>query len=146
MKISRTLLCAAYGVIAVLALVGTWGNNLHYLGDGFFAANTHFWSDTLVNAASRSITVDVFFLSLAAIMWMLLEARRLKLRAVWLYVIFGLLVAISVTVPLFLIHRERALAARDGDAPAGELHLLDILGLTALAIGAIAYALATLSR
>jgi hypothetical protein len=31
MSVSRRALCVAYGVIAVLALIGTWGNNLPYL-------------------------------------------------------------------------------------------------------------------
>jgi hypothetical protein len=37
MSVSRRVLCAAYGVIAVLALIGTWGNNLPYLQSGFAA-------------------------------------------------------------------------------------------------------------
>ena len=115
MSVSRRVLCAAYGVIAVLALIGTWGNNLPYLQSGFAA----FWQDTLANPASRSITVDIFFLTLVVFVWMVLEARRLAMRAVWLYLIFGMLVAISVTVPIFLINRERAMAAaKPLDAPA----------------------------
>ena len=35
MPISRKALCIAYGLIALLALVGTWGNNVAYLGLGF---------------------------------------------------------------------------------------------------------------
>src|ERR1044071_613284 len=113
MPISRKALCTAYGLIAVLALIGTWGNNLAYLHLGFLQANLTFWPVTLVNAASRSITVDIFFLGLAVFIWMVLEARRLGMRYVWLYLILGMLIAISVTVPVFLINRERALAARE---------------------------------
>ena len=43
---------------------------------------------------------------------MVIESRRLDIRFPWLYVVFGLLVAISVTFPLFLIARERRLDAR----------------------------------
>jgi hypothetical protein len=42
---------------------------------------------------------------------MVLEARKLGIRWVWAYVVFGVLIAISVTFPLFLIARERRLAA-----------------------------------
>jgi hypothetical protein len=44
-----------------LALVGTWGNNIAYVGLGFIGTNVAFWQDTLANPASRSITVDLFF-------------------------------------------------------------------------------------
>ena len=141
MSVSRRALCVAYGVIAVLALIGTWGNNLPYLQSGFAA----FWQDTLANPASRrSITVDIFFLILAVFVWMVLEARRLAMRGVWLYLIFGMLVAISVTVPIFLINRERALAAAKPSDAAGSLHAADVAGLVAVGLGAIAYAALTL--
>jgi hypothetical protein len=74
---------------------------------------------------------------------MVLEARRLAMRGVWLYLIFGMLVAISVTVPIFLINRERAMAARPLDA-AGSLHAADVAGLAAVGLAAIAYAVLTL--
>jgi hypothetical protein len=140
MSVSRRALCAAYGVIAVLALIGTWGNNLPYLQSGF----TAFWQDTLANPASRSITVDIFFLILAVFVLMVLEARRLAMRGVWLYLIFGMLVAISVTVPIFLINRERALAAAKPSDAAGSLDAADVAGLVAVGLGAIAYAALTL--
>ena len=140
MSVSRRVLCAAYGVIAVLAVIGTWGNNLPYLQSGFAA----FWQDTLANPASRSITVDIFFLALVVFVWMVLEARRLAMRGVWLYLIFGMLVAISVTVPIFLINRERAMAAARPLDAAGSLHAADVAGLAAVGLAAIAYAVLTL--
>jgi hypothetical protein len=140
MSVSRRVLCAAYGVIAVLALISTWGNNLPYLQSGFAA----FWQDTLANPASRSITVDIFFLALVVFVWMVLEARRLAMRGVWLYLIFGMLVAISVTVPIFLINRERAMAAARPLDAAGSLHAADVAGLAAVGLAAIAYAVLTL--
>ena len=62
MTISRKALCAVYGLIALLALVGTWGNNVAYLLRGFVGANTAFWRETLVNPASRS-TVPIFLIN-----------------------------------------------------------------------------------
>lgn len=49
---------------------------------------------------------------LAAVIWMVLEARRVGVRFVWLYVLFAMTIAISVTFPLFLVARERRLATR----------------------------------
>lgn len=145
MSISRKALCLAYGLIALLALVGTWGNNVAYLSLGFVGANTAFWQATLVNPASRSITVDLFFLGLAMFVWMVLEARRLGMRGVWLYLLFGMLVAISVTVPIFLINRERALAAREPSSAAGTLSSPDIIGLVLVTAAISVYAAITLS-
>jgi hypothetical protein len=61
MPISRKTLCVIYALIALLALAGTWGNNVAYLSLGFAGANMAFWQETLANPASRSITVDLFF-------------------------------------------------------------------------------------
>lgn len=139
MPISRKVLCAAYGVIALLALIGTWGNNLDYADLGLKGLAIQFGPDTLVNPASRSITVDLFLLGLAVLVWMVLEARRLGMRGVWLYLVFGMLIAISVTVPIFLIFRERALAAREGSETAGALTIGEIAGLAAVTIAVCAY-------
>jgi uncharacterized protein DUF2834 len=144
MSISRKALCIAYGVIALLALVGTWGNNVAYLSLGFAGANVTFWQETLVNPASRSITVDLFFLGLAMFVWMVLEARRLGMRGVWFYLLFGMLVAISVTVPIFLINRERALAAREPSSAAGTLGVYDVAGIAAVTVAIVAYTAITL--
>ena len=129
MPISRKALCFAYGLIAVLAFVGTWGNGLPYLSLGFVGANVQFWTDAAVNPASRFLTLDIFFFGLAVFTWMVLEARRLGMRGVWLYLLFGTVVAISVTVPIFLINRERTLAAREPGSAAGTLGMFDIVGL-----------------
>jgi hypothetical protein len=139
MSVSRRLLCIVYALIAVLALIGTWGNNVAYLGGGLLETNRAFWSDTLVNPASRSITVDLFYLGLAVFVWMVLEARRLGMRWVWLYLVFGMLVAISVTVPVFLILRERALAKNDPGSLAGRLTVIDGIGLMIVTVAIVAY-------
>jgi hypothetical protein len=142
--VSRKILCVVYGVIALLALIGTWGNNLGYMHLGFVGATLVFWQETLVNPASRSITVDIFFLGLAMFVWMILEARRLGMRGVWWYLFFGMLVAISVTVPIFLINRERALAKRESTAAAGTMHAGDMIGLVLLTVAIVIYSVITL--
>jgi len=149
MTISRKALCVFYALIALVALVGTWGNNIAYLDMGIAAANLHFWQQTLVNPASRSITVDILLLGLAVITWMLLEARRLSMRGAWIYVLASVFIAISAAFPAFLIHRERALAARDerdGTAGAGTLSVADLLLLVALCSVMLAYTFISLNR
>jgi len=63
MTISRKALCVVYGVIAVLALIGTWGHNIAYLDRGFVGANQAFWSDTLANPASPHDPAVIMFTS-----------------------------------------------------------------------------------
>jgi hypothetical protein len=145
MSISRKTLCFAYGLIALLAFVTTWANVLSYASLGFVGSNVAFWRDTLANPASRFLTLDVFFLGLAVFVWMVLEARRLGMRRVWLYLLFGMLVAISLTVPIFLINRERALAAREPSSAAGTLGTFDVIGLVLVTAAILVYAALTFS-
>ena len=53
----------------------------------------------------------LFFL--AAAIFMVIEARKHDFPFVWAYIVGGMLIAISVTFPLFLIARERKLAATE---------------------------------
>jgi len=149
---ARLLLCCAYGAIAFLALIGTWSQNLFYFRPqdgwllGFALATGRFWPETLATPASVSITVDLGLFFLAASVFMVVESRRLDIRFPWLYVILGLLIAISVTFPLFLIARERRLEARGHDSAERRLARGDTAGLVVFG-GAIAiFSLWTLGR
>jgi len=146
MTISRKMLCVVYALIGLVALVGTWGNNIQYFSLGIVGANVHFWQETLVNPASRSITVDILFLGLAAIIWMLLEAHRLSMRGVWLWVLFGAFIAMGAAFPWFLVHRELVLAKRDASSSAGTLSAPDILGIVLIGLPILAYAFLALSK
>ena len=109
MSLSRKLLCGCYATIAVIALIATWSQNVAYLHNPAGFLNS-FLQDLKVNAASRSITVDILLFFLAAAIFMVLEARKHGIPYVWAYIVGGMLIAISVTFPLFLIARERRLA------------------------------------
>jgi hypothetical protein len=146
MPVSRKALCLVYAFVAVLALVGCWANNIQYLHLGLVGTNVAFLRDTLANPASRSVTADLLFLLLAVFIWMVLEARRLGMRRVWLYLLFGAGIAISVTVPIFLINRERALATKESRDVAGTLSKSDIVGLVATSAVAIAYTVFALAQ
>jgi hypothetical protein len=94
-----------YGVLAVVGLVGTWYFNLTYTGEASYLAA---W---FANAASSSAAVDLLVAFTAGSIFMLVEGRRLGMRAPWLYVVFGAVLAFAFTFPLFLLLRERALNA-----------------------------------
>jgi hypothetical protein len=65
-----------------------------------------FWVDARVNAASRFITSDIVYFTLAAAVLMVIEARKLGIKFVWAYILGGVFIAISVAFPLYLIARE----------------------------------------
>lgn len=134
MVVPRSRLSFVFGVIALVALVATWKQNLHYFaGDGAGPAGglIAFLKDTFATPASASITLDLGLFTLAVVVWMVLEARRLGIPFVWVYVVLGFSIAISVSFPLFLIARERRLATLGQVQPA--ITAGDALGLALLA-------------
>lgn len=134
MPTSSKVLCAAYAVIAVAALVATWSQNLAYSGHGADLLRV-FWEDTRANPASRSITADIALFLLAAAVLMVVEARKHGVRFVWLYILGGFLVAISVTFPLFLIAREVRVSRTETTG----LPTVDTVGLAVLAVAVAAF-------
>lgn len=125
---NQRILIGFYALVAVAALFATWSQNLQLAGAGG-AGFGGFLEATRVNPASRSITVDIGFFLLAAAAFMVIEARRLGVRFVWLYIVFAFLIAISVTFPLFMIARELRLGpAAKADAP-WSLTASDVIGL-----------------
>ena len=146
MTISRRSLRAVYAFVGLVALVGTWGNNIEYLHLGIVGANIRFWQETLVNPASRSITVDILCLALAAIVWMLTEAHRLSMRGVWLWVLFGVFVAMGAAFPWFMVHRELALERIEATGNGGTLSAADVLGIVLVGIAVLAYTFLALGR
>ncbi|MGE2718620.1 DUF2834 domain-containing protein [Mycolicibacterium celeriflavum] len=94
-----------------------------------------FWEDTKVNPASRSITVDIALFLLAAVIFMVYEARKHGIRFVWVYVIASFFIAISVTFPLFLLARE--LRIHRTGAP--RIGVGDTVGLVLVAVLTLAF-------
>ena len=130
MSAQQHWLIGFYAVVAIAALIATWGQNLQYVWEsGEFSALNQFLPDLRANPASRSIAADIGLFLLAAVAFMVIEARRLGVRFVWLYVLFGFLVAISVTFPLFMIARELRLGPAAKPDALWSLTPIDIVGL-----------------
>ena len=130
-------MCGVLGFMALFALYGTWSQNLAYFADGGGpAAFGKFMLDAKVTPAGRSLGVDIAVTFYVASVLMVFEARKLGVRFVWAYVLLGLLVAISVTFPLFLIAREMKLAKGAASDPSAgkDPQMLDIVGLAVLAV------------
>ena len=131
-------LCWFYVMVSVVALMATWSQNVAYFkgGRGAMAFLT-FMVDTKANPASRSITVDIGFFLLAACAFMVVEARRLRIRFVWLYIAFAFVIAISVTFPLFMVAREIRTASTDATETSWSLTPSDLIGLTVVAAAVV---------
>lgn len=137
MRLNTTVRQIFWLVLALIAVLGTWAQILDYLKLPFQQAQVKFWQDTLLHPASRFATIDLIFVCLAASVWMLAEARRLRMGLVWWYIVYGCLVAFSSALPLFMFARERALARRWEDEPS--LSFGDQLGVLLLAAFGFGY-------
>jgi hypothetical protein len=109
------LLCGVYGLLALGALIGTWSQNIRFFRRPGNGGLTGFLDACYANAASASISNDIIFVALAAIVFMIVESRRLGIRFAWAYAVGALVIAISVTFPLFLLARQLELARRAAD-------------------------------
>ncbi len=103
------ILCGVYAVIAVVALVATWWNNI-----GFFTTESNslieFFKSGYANYGSSSLTNDLLLFGLAAFVFMIVEARRIGIPKVWIYIVLSAVIAVSAAFPLFLIRRQSVLA------------------------------------
>lgn len=143
-----TWLSTFYVCLAVIAFVTCWRQNLLFMQDAGVDLATGFvvfWPALLANHATTSITVDIFLVCVAAMTWMVIEARRLGIRFVWVYILLSFPIAISVMFPLFLVARERALAGR-GTEPEPALGVGDAIGLAVIGVPIVGFALWTLGQ
>jgi len=98
-----TPLAFTYLGLAVAGLIGTWYFNVlailqmrDYVGD--LATS---------GPAVSSIGIDLLVVAAAGSIFILVEARRLRMRFGWLYVAGAALTAFAFTFPLFLAMRQR---------------------------------------
>ncbi|MEZ0342735.1 DUF2834 domain-containing protein [Mycobacterium sp. pV006] len=110
------ILCAIYGVTALGALIATWWHNVAFFVSGQGRSIVDFVTAAYANHAAASLTNDVVLVAVAAFVFIVVEARRLGIAHVWVYLVMSICVAISVAFPVFLIVRQNVLARR---RPAG---------------------------
>ena len=117
MSITRQSLNWFYILIGALAWALTSLHLAGYLSAGFFGGTLLFWQDALIhaNAASKFLSVDILFLALAVVVWMVVEAREKNIPWISAYILLGLLIGISLAVPLFLAARERSILRQQPD-------------------------------
>jgi uncharacterized protein DUF2834 len=105
------VLVIVWGVIAAAALVGTWWNNLLFFKEAGTWSGLAFIEACFANHAAASISIDILLFGLAAMVFMKVEAKRLGIRFLWVYIVLSFLIAVSVMFPLFMIARQLRIAA-----------------------------------
>lgn len=111
------LLCSLYASTALIALYATWSNNLAFFALPDNGGLIGFLKAAYANPAAASLSNDLFLLGFAATVFMLTEAKRLRIRFVWAYILLSLLVAISVFFPIFMMARQAKLAEQAATPP-----------------------------
>ena len=100
-----TPLAFVYLLLAVAGLIGTWTFNVLAV-----VQMADFIGDLMTSGpAVSSITVDLLVAAVAGSVFIIVEARRLRMRFGWLYVVGAGLTAFAFTFPLFLAMRQRHL-------------------------------------
>jgi hypothetical protein len=111
MSKSDKTLCVVYGAIAAVALVGTWSQNILFFSEAGTTSGLGFIQACFANHAAASISIDILLFGLAAGVFMGVESKRHGIPHLWLYIVLSFAIAISVMFPLFMIARQRRMAA-----------------------------------
>ena len=95
-----------YGVFAIIGVFVTWYFNLQPMEMGYIEG-------LYANPAASSFTNDLIVVVTAFLVWSFVETGRLKMSyALWVAIfIFTFVIAAAMTVPLFMLLRERRLIA-----------------------------------
>lgn len=89
-----------------------------FLSDEITAAN--FLGQISESPVAAFFAWDVVISLLVTWGLVMTEGQRLKMKNLWVYLIFGLLVGVSLALPAFLYQREIILEKRLGQARAGK--------------------------
>lgn len=94
-----------YLVLSIVGLVSAWVfNALAVLN------NQDYMAAWFGSAVDWVLSGDFTIAAIAVVVFMITEARRLKMKRVWLYILLSGVTALAFTFPLFMAVRERQLA------------------------------------
>ena len=94
-----------YLVLSIIGLVTAWiFNGLAVMNNEDYMTA---WFGTAVDWV---LSADFTVVAIAVVVFMINEARRLKMKRVWLYILLSGVTAMAFTFPLFMAMRERQLA------------------------------------
>ena len=94
-----------YLSLSIVGLVSAWVLNGIVVMTGQDYAGA--WFGTAVDWV---LSADLSIVAIASVVFMIVEARRLGMKRVWVYILLSGFTAMAFTFPLFLAMRERRLA------------------------------------
>lgn len=113
-----TPLMIVYGAFAAAGAIVPWYFNiLHMRQSGQMLTPQSWLAGGFINPLTASITTDFLIGTTPVLLWMILEARRLRMRHWWFYVVTTFLVAFAFSCPLFLLMREMRLQSNHKAGP-----------------------------
>ena len=98
-----------YLLLAVAGFVGTQAALIAIISDGDGASEV--WDALTGTPTAVFVTIDLFVVFLAAMVFMVLEGRRMALRFWWLYPLLSVGIGVSTGFPLFLLARRLRVVA-----------------------------------
>lgn len=96
--------CVAYAALALAGLVGTQVALFALIRDGDSLATV--WDHLMMSPTTVFVTIDLFVVFLAAMLFMVAEGRRIGLRRWALYPVLSVAIGVSLGFPLFLLARR----------------------------------------
>ncbi|MCG8673400.1 MAG: DUF2834 domain-containing protein [Pseudomonadales bacterium] len=111
-KVSSKWIFYFYILVSLLAVVFVFAHSQAFTNNGIFNIGPEFVSAIVNNLdpAKAVISMDLFFLALPLMVWVVLEGRRIGLKWPAIYMFAGIFVLTSAAVPLFLAAREHKLS------------------------------------
>tara|TARA_Y100001968_G_scaffold333661_1_gene398141 strand:- start:76137 stop:76499 length:363 start_codon:yes stop_codon:yes gene_type:complete len=109
MRLSRNFLSWIYLAFAISGALFPTLANIEFIkiyGPTFDISNFIYLAN--INPAAQSLSRDLFIGAGAVTVWIFVEAKRLKMKNLWV-VISSFLIAFAFAAPLFLFLRERRL-------------------------------------
>ncbi len=99
-----------YLALAAAGAILPWLANLEFMRMSTSAFNLGLFVQLAnANPAAQSLSRDLLIGASAITIWIVLEARRLKMRGLWIVLLSCLTIAFACGAPLFLFLRERRL-------------------------------------
>ena len=93
-----------YLILSIVGLVTAWVFNALAVMNNQDYAGAWFGS-----AVDWVLSADFTVVAIAVVVFMISEARRLKIKRVWLYILLSGITAMAFIFPLFMAMRERKL-------------------------------------
>ena len=101
---------------AFLAVVGFIVPNILVFYESVETGNILLWLDPAStmngmfgNRIAAAFVTDLLFVVLAALIWIVVESKKLGMKNSWVYIVLTLLFGLAGPLPLFLYQREKTL-------------------------------------